>query len=178
MNASPLRVALVYNQKKEDPPPQSGDEYATDQSGLLGRTVHPLIQRVEHHPIVNPAADRYAEWDTFETIDAVRSSLAEYRRCTHRSGDAGLHQTPRSSPISSSILPKGLYGISGSANTCNPEMLQIPYTGSDPLTLATCLDKSRAQEILSYYNIPAPSFAIRSKKGRNKRPLTSVFRLS
>jgi D-alanine-D-alanine ligase len=38
------------------------------------------------------------------------------------------------------------------------EMLQIPYTGSDPLTLAVCLDKSRAKEILCYHNIPTPQF--------------------
>jgi D-alanine-D-alanine ligase len=43
------------------------------------------------------------------------------------------------------------------------EMMQIPYTGSDPLTLAVCLDKSRAKEILSHYNIPTPRFAVISE---------------
>ena len=38
------------------------------------------------------------------------------------------------------------------------EILNIPYTGSDPLTLGICLVKSRAKEILSYYNIPNPRF--------------------
>ena len=41
------------------------------------------------------------------------------------------------------------------------EFLHIPYTGSDPLTLAICLDKSRTKEILSFYKIPtAPFFVI------------------
>jgi len=43
------------------------------------------------------------------------------------------------------------------------EMLQIPYTGSDPLTLGICLDKSRAKEILSYHNIPNAKFLVAHK---------------
>jgi D-alanine-D-alanine ligase len=40
------------------------------------------------------------------------------------------------------------------------EMLNIPHTGSDPLTLGICLDKSRAKEILSYHRVPNPAFWI------------------
>ncbi|MCF8411786.1 MAG: ATP-grasp domain-containing protein [Melioribacteraceae bacterium] len=40
------------------------------------------------------------------------------------------------------------------------DFLNIPYTGSDPLTLAICLDKSRTKEILSYHNIPNPKFRV------------------
>jgi len=40
------------------------------------------------------------------------------------------------------------------------DMLNIPYTGSDPLTLSTCLDKSRAKEVLSYHNIPNAKFQL------------------
>jgi len=39
-------------------------------------------------------------------------------------------------------------------------MLQIPYLGSDPLTLGICLDKSRAKEILTYHNIPNARFLV------------------
>ena len=40
------------------------------------------------------------------------------------------------------------------------DMLNIPYTGSDPLTLATCLDKARTKEILSYHKIPNAKFLL------------------
>jgi D-alanine-D-alanine ligase len=40
------------------------------------------------------------------------------------------------------------------------EMLQLPYLGSDPLTLGICLDKSRAKEILTYHKIPNAKFLV------------------
>jgi D-alanine-D-alanine ligase len=40
------------------------------------------------------------------------------------------------------------------------EMLQIPYSGSDALTLGICLDKSRAKEILTYHKIPNAKFLV------------------
>jgi D-alanine-D-alanine ligase len=38
------------------------------------------------------------------------------------------------------------------------EVLGFPYTGSDPMTLGICLDKSRAKEILSFHGIRNPEF--------------------
>jgi len=40
------------------------------------------------------------------------------------------------------------------------EMLQIPYSGSDALTLGICLDKSRAKEILTCHKIPNAKFVV------------------
>jgi D-alanine-D-alanine ligase len=39
-------------------------------------------------------------------------------------------------------------------------MLNIPFTGSDSVTIGICHDKSRCKEILSYYKIPNPEFFI------------------
>jgi len=58
-------------------------------------------------------------------------------------------------------ITEGLHGVSREAQIpAMLEFLQIPYTGSDPLTLGTCLDKSRTKEILSFYKIPNASFFV------------------
>jgi D-alanine-D-alanine ligase len=58
-------------------------------------------------------------------------------------------------------IAEGFNGISREAQIpAILDMLQLPYSGSDPLTLATCLDKARTKEILSYYNIPNARFVI------------------
>jgi len=43
------------------------------------------------------------------------------------------------------------------------DMLNLPFTGSDALTLGICLDKARTKEILSYYNIPNAKFSVAEK---------------
>ncbi|MFA6457215.1 MAG: D-alanine--D-alanine ligase, partial [Bacteroidota bacterium] len=58
-------------------------------------------------------------------------------------------------------IAEGRFGASREAQIpAMLEMLNIPYTGSDPLTLGICLDKSRAKEILSYYNIANSRFTV------------------
>jgi D-alanine-D-alanine ligase len=40
------------------------------------------------------------------------------------------------------------------------ELVGVPYTGSDPLTLGTSLNKVRVKEILLYHNLPTPRFQL------------------
>jgi D-alanine-D-alanine ligase len=61
-------------------------------------------------------------------------------------------------------IAEGLHGPSRESQIpAMLEMLQVPYLGSDPLTLGICLDKARAKEILAYYGIrTAPFVVVRS----------------
>lgn len=38
------------------------------------------------------------------------------------------------------------------------DILQIPYTGSNPSTLAVCIDKIRVKELLNHHSIPTPKW--------------------
>lgn len=38
------------------------------------------------------------------------------------------------------------------------DILQIPYTGSNPFTLSLCIDKIRVKKLLTYHNIPTPKW--------------------
>jgi D-alanine-D-alanine ligase len=53
------------------------------------------------------------------------------------------------------------------------EMLGIPYTGSGPLSLALCLHKGKAKEILSWHGIPTPAFQVLSHP---QEPLAEALR--
>ena len=102
----------------------------------------------------------YAEWDTWETIHAVQNALAQQHDVTlveanHDAFDA----LKKLRPDIVFNIAEGFAGISREAQIpAMLDMLMIPYTGSDPLTLATTLDKARTKEILSYYNVPTPNF--------------------
>jgi len=58
-------------------------------------------------------------------------------------------------------MAEGLYGAGREAQIpAMLDMLSIPYTGSDPVTLGICLDKQRTKEILSWHKIPTPKFYV------------------
>ncbi len=38
------------------------------------------------------------------------------------------------------------------------DILQVPYTGSNPLTLALCIDKIKVKKLLNFHNIPTPAW--------------------
>jgi D-alanine-D-alanine ligase len=128
-----MRVALTYNLKRE----------VDAEDGL--------------------PSDFFAECDDLETIEAVRDAiLAEHEEVLMIEADEEAYGKFRElRPDIVFNMAEGIWGESRESQIPSIlEMLRIPYTGSTPLTLALCLHKARAKEVLSHYGIPTPRFII------------------
>lgn len=106
--------------------------------------------------------DRYAEWDDIHTVRAVERALASRHQVTLV--DADLDAFAAFCRLRGRIdlvfnIAEGLHGASREGQIpALLDMLGIPYTGSEPLTLGLCLDKRRTKEILRYNHVPTPRF--------------------
>jgi D-alanine-D-alanine ligase len=109
-----------------------------------------------------PPSDAFAECDSDETISAVAAALRRRHEVIPLESDEDAYPRLRETrPDLVFNISERLIGPNREAHIptiC--EILDIPYTGSDPLTLSLCLDKSRAKEILSYHGVPNPAFWI------------------
>lgn len=163
-----MNVALVFNVKKES---TIEVEAASSPSKPVPSSQFensPLTETNSEKKIISAiggcasGADKYAEWDTQETVDAVAQALSLYHEVTLVEADESAYDRLRDGGFDFVFnIAEGMNGVSREAQI--PAMLEflgIPYTGSDPLTLATCLDKSRTKEILSYHGIPASRFVV------------------
>jgi len=107
-----------------------------------------------------PPPDLLAECDSDETIQAIQNSLEEKFQVFPIESDENAYEELRQlKPDLVFNIAERLLGPNRESHIpalC--EMLSIPYTGSDPLTLGICLNKSRAKEILSYHRIANPAF--------------------
>ncbi len=151
----------MYNEKKEDGTQQAADDSTEPPS--LSRSGIPADANVAiSTATLQRVTDLYAEWDTPETIHAVRDALAEFHNVTLVEADEYAFDRLRvERPDIVFNIAEGMHGVSRESQIpAMLEFLQIPYTGSDPLTLALCLDKSRAKEILTYARVPTPKFAV------------------
>ena len=128
-----MRVGLTYNLKRE----LKGDE------GL--------------------PEDFYAECDDLDTVEAVREAILErHGEVVMIEADEDAYERLRKErPELVFNMAEGVWGDSRESHMpAIMEMLRIPYTGSGPLSLALCLNKARAKEILSHYGIPTARFVV------------------
>lgn len=132
-----MKVGLTYNIKKQG-------------SGVHGQGSKDL------------PPDFFAEWDDEDTIDAVRKALAKRHDVVMIEADEEAYlRLKTEKPDIVFNIAEGLWGQSRESQIpAMLDMLRIPYTGSGPLTLAICLDKARAKEVLAYHEIPTPQFTI------------------
>jgi D-alanine-D-alanine ligase len=141
-----LNVALTFNVKPE--------------SETFPENLSPnLKKRINQQ---KNGADTFAEWDLWETINAVGDALKAFHDVTFVEADlSAFNKLKDLNPDIVFNIAEGFFGESREAQIpAMLDMLQIPYSGSDPLTLATCLDKGRTKEILSYHGIPTAPFMI------------------
>lgn len=144
-----MNVALAYNVKPE--------------SDSFPASVSPIPNNQSQN--LNSEIDQYAEWDTWETINAVKDALSLYNDVALIEANEEAYNKFRE------IKPDIVFNIAEGANGVSREaqipamldLLNIPYTGSDALTLAICLDKARTKEILSYYKVPTAKFFVADK---------------
>jgi D-alanine-D-alanine ligase len=141
-----LKVALTFNVKPESE--SFSQELSPNQSDPQSN--------------LQPSVDTYAEWDTWNTINAVKDAIAEYHDVILiEADDSAFEKLKQTKPDIVFNIAEGFNGQSREAQIpAMLDMLNIPYTGSDPLTLSVCLDKARAKEILSYHGIPNSKFFI------------------
>ncbi len=106
--------------------------------------------------------DTYAEWDDPTTVAAIEAALSEFgeviRLEVNRDFPAALLAAKPDIVFNIAEALGGAFRESYVPTFC--EFWGIPYTGSDPLALATCLDKARAKEVLLYHGIPTPEFTV------------------
>ncbi len=149
-----MNIALTYNQKPDI-------EISAAEAPSSDESLPPLSS--------GSINDMYAEWDSAETIEAVRAALSEYHNVEMiEANEEAFEKLRKSRPAIVFNIAEGINGLSREAQMpAIFDMLKIPYTGSDPITLAVCLDKSRTKEILSYHNIKTARFATSETIGSN-----------
>ncbi|MFH1779064.1 MAG: ATP-grasp domain-containing protein [Candidatus Omnitrophota bacterium] len=105
--------------------------------------------------------DFLAEFDTEETISSIENALARCGSSVLKIGSAKslLEVLPR---LQCDIIFNIAEGEDGRNRESQVpailEVVDIPYVGSDALTLAISLDKVFAKRIFAYHNIPTPRY--------------------
>lgn len=111
--------------------------------------------------------DRWDDLDSTETIDYILDSI---RKGGHVADFFEANINPPYSCITKILdyapdlcfnIAEGHFEVSREAQIpALLDMLQIPYTGSDVLTLAVCLDKPMTKRIFHYHELPTPEFQV------------------
>lgn len=141
-----MNVALTFNVKPK--------------GGAFIEELSPIQSNSGTQP--QKSADTFAEWDTWETINAVKDAIETFHTVELIEADHNAYEKLKESNCDIVFnIAEGFNGLSREAQIpAILDMLNKPYSGSDPLTLSLCLDKARTKEILSYHKIPSAKFLV------------------
>ena len=152
------RIGFAYNQKPDHVAAESAAELARadEEPPSSGRATATLLASA-------PATDdEFAEWDSPATINAVFHALSRYGDVVRLEATDDFPQRLRDTrPDIVFNIAEGLRGPNREAHVpaiC--EFYGIPYSGSDPFTLALCLDKARTKEILRARGVPTADWTL------------------
>lgn len=108
------------------------------------------------------APEEFQEWDEPETVEAIAQSirLLGFDVCIiNCNGKDAEEQLRQFKPDLAFNIAEGLHGESRESEIpLLLEKLEIPYTGSGPQTLISCLNKAKTKEILRSRGVPTPSW--------------------
>ncbi|MCB9730899.1 MAG: hypothetical protein H6744_21155 [Deltaproteobacteria bacterium] len=117
------------------------------------------LKRVK--PSVHTGQDSEAEFDAPETVDAIRAALASFGHevILIEARPDFLERIGPAKPDVVFNIAEGLRGRSREAVVpAVLELLDIPYTGSDPATLSLALDKGLAKRVVAGAGVPTAAF--------------------
>jgi D-alanine-D-alanine ligase len=135
------------------------------------------VKRVAPDP--GGEADEEAEYDSPKTLQAIREAIASYG---HEVVD--LEATPdlplqlASTPVDVVFnIAEGFKGRSRESQVpALLELLDIPYTGSDPAALSVSMDKVLAKRMVRTHGIPTPDYLV-LLTGKERIPRELAFPL-
>jgi D-alanine-D-alanine ligase len=120
-----------------------------------------LKKNAPHWPGISP--DYWDDLDSEVTIEAIMAALrANGHEVTFIEGNLELPQKlTKLKPDICFNICEGHIGDSRESHVPSLlEMLRLPYTGSQVLTLALTLDKPMTKRILTYHDLPTPAFQV------------------
>ncbi len=135
-----MKIGLTYTARKQSSAAHAGESWAN-------------------------CADDEEEFDSPETVQAIADAVASHGHEVELLGDGEqlikrLLSGPRPDLVLNIAEGRGGTRSREARVPALLETLGIPYTGSDPLTLAATLDKDCAKRLVASYGIATPGWAL------------------
>jgi len=109
--------------------------------------------------------DAAREWDSEETVGLLEEAIRSLgHKVVRLGGGTDIIHLAAAGPLGVEIVFNICEGRDGRSREAQVpailDLLRIPYTGSDPLTMTVSLDKGIAKRLLRERGVPTPDFAV------------------